>query len=235
MAFTNIWDDTVPADSQLASLGAQDFRTLRLDIQQRMGAISGLSAAKPDFGSDATPSNWTGVLFFATDTSHVFQWSGSAWVDVTAGLLPAVVPDGCRVYNSANLTIHNNTDTPLTFNSERYDNGGLHSTSVNTSRLTAVKTGTYLITGHVEWSSSSPSIGAREIKIYLNHATVIADEQIAAITTSLVVTTQSIATLYHLTATNYVELVVSHNQGVSLVIDAVPNYSPEFAMQLVGA
>jgi len=85
MAFTRVWNDATPADSQLASLGAQDFRYLKVDVQQRMAAISGLDAAKPAFGSDDTPANWTGILFFATDTGAIYQWNGTAWVGVSMG------------------------------------------------------------------------------------------------------------------------------------------------------
>ena len=88
MAFTDTWDVTYPPDTQTANLLGQDLRNLRLDIQQRMGAISGLSTAMPTFGADAQPANWTGLLFFATDTGQVFQWSGTAWVDVTSSLIP---------------------------------------------------------------------------------------------------------------------------------------------------
>jgi hypothetical protein len=92
MPFTNIWDDTFPADTELANLIGANLRQLRLDIQQRMGAISGLSTSMPAFGSDAQPTNWTGLLYFATDTGHIFQWSGSAWVDVTTDFLGSTTP-----------------------------------------------------------------------------------------------------------------------------------------------
>lgn len=54
---------------------------------------------------------------------------------------PAFV--GCRVYNSANISIANATETALTFNSETYDTAGMHSTSSNTSRLIAPVPGRY--------------------------------------------------------------------------------------------
>lgn len=84
MAFTNIYDVTFPPDTQLANLLGQDLRNLALNVQQRMAAISGLAANLPAIGSDAQPLNWTGLLYFTTDTSQVFQWSGTAWVDVTS-------------------------------------------------------------------------------------------------------------------------------------------------------
>ena len=43
----------------------------------------------------------------------------------------------CNVYNNANISIATGTNTALTFNSERYDNAAMHSTSSNTQRITA--------------------------------------------------------------------------------------------------
>jgi hypothetical protein len=90
MPFTDTWDVTTPPDTQLANQLGLDLRNLKLDIQQRMGAISGLSSALPPFGSDAQPANWTGLLFFATDTGQVFQWNGTTWVDTTIAFLPTM-------------------------------------------------------------------------------------------------------------------------------------------------
>jgi hypothetical protein len=84
MPFTNNWDVTFPADSQLANQLGLDLRNFRLDTQQRMAAISGLDAAKPNFAGDVQPANWVGILFFATDTGHIYQFQNPAWADVTA-------------------------------------------------------------------------------------------------------------------------------------------------------
>jgi hypothetical protein len=100
MAFTNVFDVTQPPDTQLANLLGQDLRNLSLNVQQRMAAISGISTALPAFGSDAQPTNWTGILCFATDNGHLYQWSGSAWVDITTTFLPGVFFDS-TVLNSA--------------------------------------------------------------------------------------------------------------------------------------
>ena len=93
MPFTDVWDVLQPQDSQLANLLGQDIRNLKLDIQQRMGVISGTLATRWDPSTDAQPANWAGVLYFTTDTNQVFRWSGSAWLDVTFAIaaLPVVV------------------------------------------------------------------------------------------------------------------------------------------------
>jgi hypothetical protein len=93
MAFTDVWDVLQPPDSQLANLLGQDLRNLKTDIQQRMGATSGSLATRWDPSTDTQPTNWTGVLYFTTDTNQIFRWSGAAWVDVSSAVaaLPALV------------------------------------------------------------------------------------------------------------------------------------------------
>jgi hypothetical protein len=84
MPFTNPYDVTFPPDTELANLLGNNLRALALNVQQRMAAISGISTAMPNFAADVQPANWTGILFFATDNGHIYQFNGAAWVDITA-------------------------------------------------------------------------------------------------------------------------------------------------------
>ena len=70
-------------------------------------------------------------LWFDTNTLTLSAWDGVVWSDVTAG--DAL---GCSAYNDGTQSIPDITDTAVTFNSEDWDNAGMHSTSVNTSRFT---------------------------------------------------------------------------------------------------
>lgn len=83
MPISNVFDNTFPPDTQQANQLGVDIRTFKLDIQQRLGAISDILANRWNPGADVQPTQWTGVLFFATDTQQVFRWSGAAWVDVS--------------------------------------------------------------------------------------------------------------------------------------------------------
>lgn len=87
-AFNDTWDITQPFDTQLASMGASDFRNLKLDFMQRLSLLSGVLANRPT--PETVNATWGGtgygLLYFSTDTQQVFQWSGSAWVDVTANI-----------------------------------------------------------------------------------------------------------------------------------------------------
>jgi hypothetical protein len=140
-------------------------------------------------------------------------------------------PDGARVYNNAALTIPDTTGTLLTFNAERYDNGGLHDTVTNNSRLTAQKAGKYTIWAGVEWALNTT--GFRMVAIRLNGTTNIA--LVTANGTTGNTTDQSISTLYHLAAGDYVEVMVWQTSGGNLNVSVGGSYSPEFAMQWLGA
>jgi hypothetical protein len=61
------------------------------------------------------------------------------------------------VYNSATQSLPNNTLTAVTFDTEDFDVGSMHSTSVNTSRMTcpANGTGAYLAIGKVPYAGSA--------------------------------------------------------------------------------
>ena len=131
-----------------------------------------------------------------------------------------------RVYNNANINISTGTWTTLTYNSERWDPQGMHSTVSNTGRLTAVRAGWYVITGSVEFAANTT--GYRGILIRKDGGAVIGYELYPATqsgTTRLSVTTQ-----YYLAAGEYVEYRVYQNSGGDLDVTSSVYYSPEFMM-----
>ena len=138
---------------------------------------------------------------------------------------------GARVYNSAAISIPNNTATILTFNSERYDTDGLHSVSVNTDRLTCTRSGVHLISASIQFAAAAG--GRRQLYFVvtplLGGAAAVAAEQ----RTPIGVTAAdqiTISAIYSLSAGDYVQLVAYQNSGGALNVDAAPNYSPEFMM-----
>jgi hypothetical protein len=141
-----------------------------------------------------------------------------------------MVDIGARVYNSGDLTIGTGAWTALTFDSERWDTDTIHSTVANTERLTATTAGTYLIIGQVEWEVDATS--QRGCRIYLNGATVIAN--LWQEHTDVGSCRQNVATIYVLSATDYVELEVYQGTGGNLDVIATANYSLEFMMQKIG-
>lgn len=131
----------------------------------------------------------------------------------------------CRVYNSANITIPNNALTALTFNSERYDTGAMHSTAVNTGRITIVTAGKYLVGACVQFDATTAT--ALQCRIRLNGTTVITmvtdDGGTGADQKRL-----NPSCVYDFSAGDYIEVVVYQNSGANLNVSTFENASPEF-------
>ena len=156
----------------------------------------------------------------------------------TRRLFPRAAEEGvdgipsARVYNSGDIEINDSTWTVLTFDSERWDYGNIHSVIANTSRLTCRAAGVYLITAHVSWELLDSGT-IRGVGILLNGTTYIAryvDENIPSVAVTEV---QSCARLYELAVDDYVEMAVFQDTGGAFDAESVPNYSIEFAMELV--
>jgi hypothetical protein len=134
-----------------------------------------------------------------------------------------------RVYNDANIShATSSTAQALTFNSERYDIGDLHSTSVNTGRLTAPVPGLYDIGASIEFAANVT--GFRSLALRLNGTTILAGQVVMAVTVAAVAHRIQVATQYQLVTGDYVEVVANQSSGAALNILASGNYSPEFWM-----
>ena len=149
--------------------------------------------------------------------------------------LPTGLPttfSGARAYNSGNIgSITTSTAFPLTLDSERYDTDDYHSTSSNTSRLTAPVTGYYHFGGCVDWDVNG-SGNQRSVFLRINGTTVVASNvQLPSASYSV---QQLVVCDYLFTAGDYVELCVFQDSGSDRQIDAVANRSPEFWMHLIG-
>lgn len=157
--------------------------------------------------------------------------SGTVWTVDSGVVTPAKLStvNGARVYNSAAITMTTAVAAALTFDSERYDNGTLHSTSSNTSRITAATAGKYIITGNIEWGASL--LGFRALNIMVNGTTTIAS---TGLNPASGATAQTVTTIYHLAASDYIELVAYQTSGGNLNVNSSGNYSPEFSAQFIG-
>lgn len=146
--------------------------------------------------------------------------------DRTALMYLATNKAHARIYNSANISINNNTRTALTFNSERIDVSAMHSTVSNTSRVTVPtgEGGMYFHSGHIEWAANAT--GQRNCEIRLNGTTLIAIDNVPS-AGAAVNNEQSVATIYQEAAADYVELTVFQTSGGALNVQVAGNYSPE--------
>lgn len=135
----------------------------------------------------------------------------------------------CRVRNSANLVIANGALTALTFDSERFDNAALHSTSSNTSRITIPTgwAGVLVPSVTVEWAANAA--GHRGVVLLVNGADRIADLEVPSI--GAIVMSQTLtAPPWKFAAGDYVEVQVYQNSGGNLAVNASAKYSPEFGI-----
>jgi Collagen triple helix repeat (20 copies) len=129
-----------------------------------------------------------------------------------------VIPSA-RVYRTTSQSV-----TPsgaiVSFNAERYDTAGLHSTTTNPERLVAPVTGVYLITGFARWDANAT--GARFLAIETNSAGN--DSRLTSTWTrpSTTNTDQNVTTLARLTAGEYVTLVAIQDSGGTLLIQSAP-------------
>ncbi len=141
-------------------------------------------------------------------------------------------PAFARVYNTADISIPNNTVTNLTFNSQRVVTvSSMHSTSSFPSRLNAPYTGLYLLAGSIEFPSNAT--GVRRLSIILNGT--FSDRLVSVNQPSFSGTPAlSVATLFRLEAGEFVELQAHQNSGGALNVLATGLHSPEFMMCYLG-
>jgi hypothetical protein len=132
---------------------------------------------------------------------------------------------GARVYNDANISIPNNSNTSLTFNQERYDPDGMHSTAANTERLTVNKAGKYLFIAHVDFDVNGT--GVRGVFLRVNATTIIAGMVIPAQAT--LNATFTLSAEYNMAVGDWCDVRVYQNSGGNLNVLVNSNYSPEFS------
>ena len=135
---------------------------------------------------------------------------------------------GTSVANSANVSIPNNVNTALTFDTVRFNSGEWVSTSP--SRITCLVDGIYSISGSVSFASSA--VGSRKVSIRLNGSTEIATQQPVGTAPSAGSATPvnlSVGTIMQLNAGDYIELIVLQTAGSALNVLSGASYSPEFS------
>lgn len=143
------------------------------------------------------------------------------------GSLPAA-----RVTHSVAQTVSTGgSGLALAFDTERFDTDTIHDTATQNTRLTATTAGVYLITGHIEVDAHAT--GQRLLGIRLNGTTFIA-RQVSLSNSGTSVCRLSIATIYKLAATNYVELLIFQDSGVDRTVNVTAQISPEFGMSWLG-
>jgi hypothetical protein len=154
-------------------------------------------------------------------------------IDGTTGLINAagITSISARVYNNADISVANASTVAVTFNSERYDTSAIHSTSVNTDRLTLPFAGKWRFGATVNWDANAT--GTRALLIEKNGSTFHAYVDRAANAaggTPMIIAGEDVFAI-----NDYIRLMVVQNSGGSLNLKSQANYSPEFWCSFAGA
>lgn len=169
---------------------------------------------------------YTSPATVVTGTTITTAWGNSvkAATDFLAN------PPACRARRTTNQSLTTAVAAAIAFDAERYDTDSMHSTSVNTSRITIVTPGLYLLTGHVSFASNAT--GVREVYLYLNNTTRLVDVVTTPVTGDS--TRVTATTVYKLAAADYVEMFAYQTSGGALNVEAIGNHSPELSATWVG-
>lgn len=134
-------------------------------------------------------------------------------------------PPRCRLGNSANISLANAINTSITFDTEVFDDGGMHSVVSNTSRITVPTGGggLYIIGAAAEFAQNAT--GIRDIFIVLNGTTTIGFQRSTSPSASAA-TRLSTTTAYVLNDGDYVELRCNQTSGGNLNIVSAGDSSP---------
>ncbi|MCA1842353.1 MAG: hypothetical protein LC792_04030 [Actinobacteria bacterium] len=140
----------------------------------------------------------------------------------------------CRLNLGGDGTMLTATDTAIVFTGPSYDNGGFHSDSVNPTRLTIPRTGTYMVGGAVSWPSVA---GTSHRAVFLakngSVATVRPVAHEVDITNANCILPVSTFDLY--TAGDYLELYGWQNSGGNLAVKAQSGiYATNFWIRYMG-
>ena len=197
------------------------------------------TANSPGAAPTAVSINSTLLAFDTTGpTTIAYSASaaaGSATVaarrDHTHGMVAGTAGIYCRVYNSSNISIANNTVVVVSLNSERTDTDSMHDNSTNNSRITFNTAGFYVGGAAVAWGSSTT--GKREMWVLLNGSVIICGLEIPAPATGGV--NMTIPFGHYFAEDDYIEFQVRQASGGSLNLEANAQEGPEFwATKTVG-
>lgn len=159
----------------------------------------------------------------------------ASWGDaVRAGLSYLANPPACRIYNSANLSIPDSTETLLTFNSERYKTvASMHSTSTNTGRIVVPDAGIYRFSFRGALAAGNDYAAAYAILQLSSGTNIDKDEKLPG---QFINGTFKIDCEYKMAAGDYVVLKVFQDNSANAARNIVASgqVSAEFSARWVG-
>jgi hypothetical protein len=153
----------------------------------------------------------------------------------TVGAAPNV--PACKVFNSTNQLISDNTPTVVAFNSERFDTDTMHDTVTLNSRITFNTAGVYVVEFHGFFAAGA-DYNYTQVEIRLNGVTVIGIGPGAGPTGGASFEHYlNATTIFKFAVADYVETVVYHDNTANTARNLVASggKSPEFAASRLGA
>lgn len=131
----------------------------------------------------------------------------------------------CRVTNNANQSIANGASyVSLTFNTEVFDNGGMHDNVANNTRITFPTAGVYIIGASAVMQAAAANTFYG--RIYMNGATDICYQVVENNLGGNMLVNMSV--LVSVAANEYAEFQVRHTYGSARNSIYVANYAPMF-------
>ncbi len=186
-----------------------------------VNALGTIPAGVSIGGTGVTSTTAYGVVCGGTTATAALQNAGAGtagqWLlSAGASALPAFgVPNSCYAGATADQTITTGTTTIVTMDYEQFDNGGLHSTVTNNSRVTIGQTGVYLCIGYAAFATSA--VGERNVYVKKNGSTFPIAAKMTGVLNTGGIPCVAIG-LLSLVATDYVELAVIQNSGGDLAL-----------------
>jgi hypothetical protein len=132
---------------------------------------------------------------------------------------------GARAVKSGSQSVPSFTSTTLSFESESFDTGALHDTTVDNSRLTTPIKGVYVITAGARWKDG-PTDGDRILGVLVNggcchgqtqtHVESFGPSQTTAVVVALFAGDYVEASVYHTSATSPLEVLAPDSTFLSM-------------------
>ena len=174
----------------------------------------------------AVTSPQEGQYSYLKDTNSTEYYDGANWVALSG----ASSFLGCSLARSADLTVPNNTETTVGWDTETFDIGGFHSTSSNTSRITipSGKGGYYRVSGFVGLFETPTVANSSSLRVKKNGTLVYQLQETAQLQKQL-----AFSFIISLAATDYVEMFAFQNTGGTSTFYS--GVFSNFSAELIGA